>query len=369
MTNTQTQVNGKASAVFELGTKDNVIQIAVEAADKSYTRIYSVTINRAPSSNALLSSLTTSSGAVTPAFSPAATAYEINVDTFTASISVTASVYEPNAKMTVNGSAQASGAASKPIALNVGTNTITIAVTAQDGAALQSYSLTVNRAPSANAQLSSLTTSSGPVTPAFSPSRTSYEMNVSNNTRAISVTASVYEPTAVLTINGVKLSSGAASEPYSLIEGANSFNVLVTAQDGTTKQNYTLIVNRAKDSKKPSGTSTTSPAAPTTPAPGQQQPDTTLPTNSNAPAVEIVVDGVKQDKLATASTDKAGDQTVTTVSLIPEQSDHHSGERKQRCRDRPANRSNGQVYGVKGCGSRNSNRPRYVYTACQPDEN
>src|SRR5690606_34014361 len=51
-----------------------------------------------------------------------------------------------NATITVNGTAVTSGNASGAIALNVGSNTITTVVTAQDGTTTKTYTVTVNRA-------------------------------------------------------------------------------------------------------------------------------------------------------------------------------------------------------------------------------
>ncbi len=61
----------------------------------------------------------------------------------------------------------ASGSASQAINLNVGSNTITVIVTAQDGTTTNTYTITVTRAPSSNADLSNLTVSQGSLTPAF----------------------------------------------------------------------------------------------------------------------------------------------------------------------------------------------------------
>ena len=54
-----------------------------------------------------------------------------------------------------------SGASSAPLALNVGANLIEVRVTAQDGATVKTYTLTVTRAPSSNANLSALALSAG----------------------------------------------------------------------------------------------------------------------------------------------------------------------------------------------------------------
>ena len=47
-------------------------------------------------------------------------------------------------------------------------------------------------------------------------------------------------------MNGTAVTSGTASGPIGLSVGDNNINIVVTAQDGSTKQIYTLTVTRAK---------------------------------------------------------------------------------------------------------------------------
>ncbi|QQE78322.1 cadherin-like beta sandwich domain-containing protein [Alicyclobacillus sp. SO9] len=94
------------------------------------------------SNNANLASLSLSKGALSPSFSAGTTNY--TASTADSSVSVTASGYD-NASLVVNGSVVTSGSPSSPIALTEGKNTIPIVVTAQDGMAQKTYTLTVNR--------------------------------------------------------------------------------------------------------------------------------------------------------------------------------------------------------------------------------
>lgn len=94
------------------------------------------------SSNAMMSGLTVDQGTLTPAFTSANLNYSVN--TANSSITVTPSTADSHATMTVNGDVVASGHASKAINLNVGSNVITIVVTAQDGTT-KTYTITVTR--------------------------------------------------------------------------------------------------------------------------------------------------------------------------------------------------------------------------------
>ena len=98
------------------------------------------------SSDATLSALSLSAGALDPAFAPATTAYTIDVPNSTNSTTVTPTATDAGATIEVNGAPVASGAASGSIALAVGPNLITIEVTAEDGVTVETYTVTVNRA-------------------------------------------------------------------------------------------------------------------------------------------------------------------------------------------------------------------------------
>ena len=97
------------------------------------------------SANADLSGLTLSSGTLSPAFAASTTSYAASVGNATTSVTVTPTVSDATATVTVNGTAVTSGNASGSISLNVGANTITTVVTAQDGTTASTYIITVSR--------------------------------------------------------------------------------------------------------------------------------------------------------------------------------------------------------------------------------
>lgn len=98
------------------------------------------------SSVATLSALTLSNSAVlSPAFDSATTTYSTTVGNSVSSITVTATRTQANATIKVNNVAVTSGVASTAIPLNVGSNTITVLVTAQNGSTTKSYTITVTR--------------------------------------------------------------------------------------------------------------------------------------------------------------------------------------------------------------------------------
>jgi uncharacterized delta-60 repeat protein len=101
------------------------------------------------SSNADLSGLSLSRGALSPSFGPATTNYTASVRFNGSSLTATAAEFG-TLQMRVNGSAYtglASGAASGPLPLNVGANTVDVLVTSEDGRILKTYTVTITRAP------------------------------------------------------------------------------------------------------------------------------------------------------------------------------------------------------------------------------
>ncbi|TVY01885.1 cadherin-like beta sandwich domain-containing protein [Paenibacillus cremeus] len=249
--------SGQTSGAIALVPGSNTITIVVTAQNGA-TKTYTVTVNRTQlSSNADLSSLTLSSGTLSPAFASGTTGYTSSVPYGVYSTTVTAGVYDATATVTVNGNTVLSGQTSGAIALVPGSNTITIVVTAQNGAT-KTYTVTVNRTqPSSNADLSSLTLSSGTLSSAFASATTGYTSYVPNNVLSATVTANVYDATSTMTVNGTATASGQASAAISLNVGNNDISILVTAQNGATKT-YTITVYRASASSSSSSSSSSS---------------------------------------------------------------------------------------------------------------
>jgi hypothetical protein len=94
---------------------------------------------------ATLSNLALSSGSLSPAFASSTTSYTAVVANAVNALTVTPALTESAASVKVNGVAVASGSASGSIPLSVGSNTLTVLVTAQDGTTTKTYTVTVTR--------------------------------------------------------------------------------------------------------------------------------------------------------------------------------------------------------------------------------
>jgi uncharacterized delta-60 repeat protein len=234
-TSTVTVNGGSPATPVPLNLGPNVINILVTAQDGTSTKNYTVTLTRVPSTNANLASLALTSGSLSPAFSSGTLNYSVSVPGSTSSITITPTLTDATATITVNGAF-----AGTPITLNLGANTIIIVVTAQDGVTTKTYTLTVTRVVSSNADLSNLVLSSGSLIPVFSSNIQSYSANSLSFTNNIIVTPQLADASATATVNGLS-----PSTPVPLNVGSNIVTINVTAQDSLTTKAYTVTVTRS----------------------------------------------------------------------------------------------------------------------------
>jgi len=208
----------------------------------------------AMSTNADLGGLTLNSGSLSPTFASATTSYTASVANATASITITPTSAQANATLAVRVNAGtyatvSSGSPSSALPLNVGSNTIDVRVTAQDGVTQRIYTIAVTRLTSTNADLGGLTLSSGSLSPTFASATTSYTASVANATASITITPTSAQANATLAVRVnagtyATVSSGSPSSALPLNVGSNTIDVRVTAQDGVTQRIYTIAVTR-----------------------------------------------------------------------------------------------------------------------------
>lgn len=242
-------INGQAttSRVIPLGEVGSTTPVSIVVSETgTNSRTYTVLLVRAGlTGNNSLQNLTVSSGTLAPAFNSNVLAYTADVDNDVGSITVTATLSDPAATMTVNGQSTGSGQA-KAIPLgSAGQPTIiSIVVTAQNGNP-KSYQVTVSRGVSSNNNLQSLTVSPGNLNPTFNANRTNYTANVASSATSVTLTPRVRDTTASITVNGQATLSG---QGRTISLGSANSNtpifIIVTAQNGTQKT-YTIGVTRA----------------------------------------------------------------------------------------------------------------------------
>ncbi|WP_295794214.1 cadherin-like beta sandwich domain-containing protein [Mucilaginibacter sp.] len=318
--------SGATSDLQALTVGANVIAVKVKSQDGTTTKDYTITVTRAASTNAVLTTLKLNPvSPLTIVTGPDYKDYTTNVPNSQVSIKITPTVQDPTATIMVNGVTVASGAASGSIPLLVGTNTVTTLVTAQDGVTTKTYVITITRAASANAALTGIALSSGTLSPLFATGTTGYTVNVPNATTSITLTPTTADGGTV-TVNGTPVTSGAASDAQALTVGANAIAVKVKSQDGTTTKDYTITVTRAASTNAALTTLKLSPVSSLTQVSGPDYKDyTTNVPNSQVsikitptaqdPTAMIVVNGVTVASGAASGSIPllVGTNTVTTL--------------------------------------------------------
>lgn len=126
-----------------VGTRSAALHIASNDSDENPFDI-ALTGSGVVSSDANLINLTLSAGTLSPSFTSATTSYTASVSFNTSAITVTPTVAQANASVSINGSPIPSGTA-RSIALGVGSNVIATIVTAQDGTTIKTYSVSITR--------------------------------------------------------------------------------------------------------------------------------------------------------------------------------------------------------------------------------
>ena len=221
---TTTHPNATISGIgtHSLSGSDRSFDVIVTAEDISYTQTYTINL-RHKSNDASLASLTVSEGTLNPVFDSETLSYHVIVGYDAETIDIDATSTHPDA--TISGTGTHS--------LNVGNNSFEIVVTAEDNNYTQTYTITIYR-QSNDANLATLTVSEGTLDPVFNPATLSYNVIVSHSISSLIIAATAAHPNATVSGTGTK----------SLEVGDNIFEIIVTAEDITYTQTYTVNVHR-----------------------------------------------------------------------------------------------------------------------------
>jgi hypothetical protein len=245
-------INGQAttnrSVTLGAAGSTTVVTIVVTAVSGSQNT-YTVIVNRAPlGGDNNLSALSVTGQTLAPPFNATILNYTVDVATTVTQVHVSATKSDLNAVMSgplTAGAGIATGQATIPLGGPGSSTPITLLVAAQIGPP-KTYSMTVNRAAiplSGNNNLSSLVVSAGELVPAFDAAILNYDVAVPNTTADTTVTGTVEDSTAALTIIGAPAISGVPSPSILLAVGPNSIPIVVTAGNGTPKT-YTVMITR-----------------------------------------------------------------------------------------------------------------------------
>lgn len=250
-------VDGQATQTGEtrtipLGGPDSStpIDIAVTAQNGN-VKTYRVTVNRGKSGNNFLQNLAISPGSLDPSFNAGTEGYTVNLPSTlpsnVTSMTVTPTLQDATASMTVNEQAATSGQAQTTPLPAPGSNTfINIVVTAENGSR-NTYVIVVTRAALGDNHLSALSVRVGTVTQdlTFTPNTTAYTVNVASDVIIVSVTAALENQNASMKINEQETSSGQTRDiDFGSQESSMTITISVTAPNGGVPNTYRITVNR-----------------------------------------------------------------------------------------------------------------------------
>ncbi|MDL2228578.1 cadherin-like beta sandwich domain-containing protein, partial [Odoribacter sp. OttesenSCG-928-L07] len=201
---------------------NNIFTVTVTAEDPSISQNYVIQVYR-QSNVVLLYYLWVNPGSFTPSFDTARVNYSMTVDYDVASITINATPFDSRATITGDG----------PRSLEVGDNVLDVVVTAEDPSYTKTYTINAHR-NSNDATLESLSVSHGTLDPSFSPGTLEYEVRVNSYVDEIDITAIANHANATIEGDGIQ----------TLEFGSNSFDIVVSAEDDTYIQTYTINVYR-----------------------------------------------------------------------------------------------------------------------------
>ena len=225
----------------------NTVTVTVTAADGVAEQAYTVTVTGAPPrvEDATLSGLTLS-GVDIGSFSSAETEYSATAGYGVGVTTVTATPTQPGAGVAISDGVRSVDGRTRTVALSEGENTVAVTVTAADGVAERTYTVSVTRAPH-GAVLSGLTLSDVDIG-VFSPGRRGYSADVANAVADTVVAATPFYAGATVAISDGAGSVAGRTRTVALSEGENTVAVTVTAADGVAERTYTVTVRRAETS-------------------------------------------------------------------------------------------------------------------------
>lgn len=180
---------------------------------------------------ATLSSLSVSSGKLSPAFKSGTTKYTVNVGAEVSSIKVNATASSGNSLV--------SGYGSRTVDLKYGANSIKVKVKNKDGKT-KTYTITVNRADNRSTvnTLSNLTVSAGTLSPVFSSSVNDYTVDVGYEVSSITIDAT-------LTDSKSRFANNFGPSTVALQQGINKIYIKVVSENEVTNV-YSVTVNRGE---------------------------------------------------------------------------------------------------------------------------
>lgn len=224
----------KTSSLILSSTATNIYTVIVTAPDGFTRETYTIAIEREKGSDSTLSKLAFAFGKMSPVFSPTTTEYTLLVPRGITEITKDDVVAVPT-------DADATVVLPENFVYDSTNDTYRITVESPDQTSTTIYTVHLGLLKSSDATLRELTTDSGRFTPTFSPTEESYTVAVRSDLDEITIAATPNDAPYAKVVSGVGT--------FPLKEESNSFEVVVTAEDGTTKV-YSLTVIKSISTEK-----------------------------------------------------------------------------------------------------------------------
>ncbi|MBR1416538.1 MAG: cadherin-like beta sandwich domain-containing protein, partial [Bacilli bacterium] len=201
-------------------------ELVIGVTNSGVRRNYTINVYKEDENNNYLISLIAKVNNTTQILSP-----EFDSKTYEYAINVPASTDKINLIGTISDGATVTGLGNRDISL--GNNTLEIIVKSKSNKE-RKYTLNIYRPISNNADVLSIIPSSGTLSPTFDNTVKTYNLYVKSNVDKLSFTVNKSD----------KFASVEGEEELALPVGTSQRKVIVTAEDNTTKNEYTFIITR-----------------------------------------------------------------------------------------------------------------------------
>ncbi len=212
------------NGLYGITTGNNEKILTVTAQDGITTKQYTVNFICTPNSDATLTAIQLSDGVLSPVFSPNLLEYSVEVNNEIEEITVLAVPADTNATVIGNGF----------YPLGVDNTIVSLEVIAEDNVHRSLYEIVITRLLSQDASLRSLTVLGYSLYPDFDPAIFQYRTYIPEDVTSIYVGGLTNHIEASIEGGGI----------INLDAGENRVILTVTAQDGSTTQDYEIVIDR-----------------------------------------------------------------------------------------------------------------------------
>lgn len=320
-TDTCSRLSAGAIKIYGLGTSSNNYIYCKKV--HSYT-----CVKKASASDNTLKSLSISNGTISPAFASNVYTYKANVAANVSSVKISAELSDSNSKF-------ADGFGPRTVTLKPGTNTVEVKIKSTSGD-IKTYTLKITRQDNRSREntLSSLSISTGTLSPSFQSATTNYQVTVPESVTSITVSAEKSDSKSSFV-------SGYEPGTKNLNVGKNTISIRVRSESGNTRT-YNITVQRGTSS----GTTTPSTKSPLLSSltisegtivfdPNVKDYNVTVPyetknvvvtaTQANASDQLLITGGndlaVGSNTVLVKVTDSSGNESVYTIHVVRKEED------------------------------------------------